>query len=129
MSEQMRIFLAHPKGWTDEQIDAARAGLSAAFPAHVVVAARDEWERVGKAVGGFKGWTQRIGGGTGLDGRPFFSVIAVPAGPIGKATAQIAELALQQGRFVLVEDDGAWKRGRLVRWTGQGFTDCAEIEV
>lgn len=127
----MRIFLAHPKGWDDDKIDAVAAALGETFPGHEIVTGRDEWARSGKAAGGFKGWTQRVGSGVGLDGHPLFSVIAVPAGPIGKATADIAKLALERGRFVVTEVDGKWKRGRMVRfYAGEaGWTDCAEIEV
>lgn len=113
-----RILLAHPKGATDEQIDAwlglfgplLEARIASTHPGLTVVltAGVEEWERYGSALGGFAGgWGAFLAKATTPEGLPYHHAILVtPDAYIGRSTAQIVGAALAQGKPVGYGDPG-----------------------
>lgn len=90
-----RVFLAHPKGWSPDRIDAAKqmvrkdAGDGAA-----VTSGFDDFQQNIASEGNFNGWARSITRRTNSRGERTYTLIVVPGEAendttVGKATAQI----------------------------------------
>lgn len=128
MADNLRVFLAHPKGWGDEEITDAVGALTRLYEQGlakkaartgeaprkvVVVSGRDDFMR-GKARGyGWKQWSQSISG-TSMDGRPRFHQIIVPSLEVGRATADVLRSCLARKRDVFFWNPADDSRQRVV---------------
>jgi len=103
---EARYFLAHTRQTPDAAIDGWTAALTQALvqPDWVtkVVPGRDDFEQRAAGLGGWKRWCYDVPCGCQYDGTPFFHGIVVPMFDVnealGKATAQIVEGFIQQGK-------------------------------
>jgi len=125
----LRVFFAHPKNWTDEQIDRETnalaelftAGVTAAArmkgkppPRVVVISGRDDYKRAAKRAGGWKPWARSVAG-PAIDGQPRFHRIVCPEEYVGRATADIVRDAITNDRPVFLLDKGRLRRITEVR--------------
>ncbi len=108
MSAALRCFLAHPRDTDDQTIDRllveATTLLRAQIEAHhgttrpVVISGRDDFNARAMACGGWEPWSESVAAGSGyVDGalRTLYDAIIVsPSQTIGKATAQMLDIAL-----------------------------------
>ena len=111
----MRVFLAHPKAWTDAQIDAKVAEVRAALPAAEVISGRDSFAATAHGSGSWSAWATEVGSGTDANGDPTFDLILVPDVFCGKATAQIVDAALRSSREVIALKIARDIYGKVVR--------------
>lgn len=104
----MRIFLAHPKRFTDDEIkwwtDVVDAQFRGEYPEVEVTPGRDDYALFGPSAGTFQAWaldviTRRNGTG-GL----FYDAIVVPGRTIGAATKIIVTGAMVTHIPVLVAE-------------------------
>lgn len=108
----MRAFLAHAKSDNDEQIAAyvqatrdALEAVAAAEDSLDVVTGRDDFMEHAAAAGGWKHWPRNVV--ERLDvafGTHFYDLIVLPSATFGKGTAAIVEVALEEGRPVILLD-------------------------
>jgi len=97
----MRLFFAHPRAWSDEEIDAACAAVLASVEAETgkaaeVVSGRDDYNTNIAGCGRVDSWCRDIIVRTDYQsGLAWYAAIVVPRTEgIGKATATIVRLAL-----------------------------------
>lgn len=129
----MRYFLAHPKDWSDDVIDAAVRDLKTALEAGgktdvEVVAGRDDFKARIRAAGSWKQWAESVTERQ-MGGPRYGAVIVVGLG-VGRATAQIITAALRRGNQVgWWSEETEHKPGRTFRRvvgvyrTGTGWGD------
>lgn len=119
MIQGKRVFLAHAKSVEEEQLLTWGKQLVALGAARVT-SARKHWSRMQGQISGFKGWPQAVLSHHAYGAIGFsFEVLVFPSRNIGKATAQIAELALKMKRPCYLLE-----RGDLIEVSG-----CACIDA
>lgn len=103
----MRIFLAHPKSFSDEQIaywiNETVKQFSGEYPEITVISGRDDYMQNAPSAGTWKAWAQDVV--TRMDSstrEPWYDVIVSPGSLVGGATRLIAAYALSADRPVLV---------------------------
>jgi hypothetical protein len=111
------IFLASPKGTSDQEVESAlelvQSKFSEAIPhaTVTVVKAKDEFDRTFKQCGGWDGWTTHVATGVDYEFRtPLYNAIVCTTPTVGRATAQIAERALAARRMVALVQQGTLSR-------------------
>lgn len=110
MAPKLRIFVAHPKGETDEVLDLTRSEIEEVARRQLpgreieIVLGRDDFQRSFARFGGWDGWIASIAGGSeyreGLL-RPRFDVLVTTTTTLGRATAQMLRIAAGKGKPVL----------------------------
>lgn len=108
MSSPMRVFLAHPKSFSDEQIEHWKQAVGTQMRSqleleHVeVIPGRDDYQKYAPAAGGFPGWVRDVPTRkNAMTAKPYYDAIVVPGGAVGRATADIVMRALGQKLPVL----------------------------
>jgi len=103
----MRIFLAHPKSFSDEQItywmDETRKQFVGEYPDVRVIPGRDDYMENAPSAGTWQAWAQDVV--TRMDSstrEPWYDVIVSPGSAVGGATRLIVAYALHANRPVLV---------------------------
>ena len=103
----MRIFLAHPKSFNDEEIDlwtqTVKEQFRGEYPDLEVVTGRDDYFQNAPTAGTWKAWAQDVV--TRIDSTtrdPWFDVIVSPTSYVGGATRLIVAYALSANRPVLL---------------------------
>lgn len=96
-----RVFYAHRRDADVGEINEAVATLSShlAHRLHTAVkvtSGRDDFKRRFAMAGGWSAWPDSVSSPL-AGGESRYTIIVVPDGPVGKATAQIVETALQRG--------------------------------
>lgn len=106
----MRIFLAHPKSFNDEEIDlwtqTVKEQFRSEYPDLEVVPGRDDYFQNAPTAGTWKAWAQDVV--TRIDGttrEPWYDVIVSPHRLVGGATRLIAAYALHANRPVLIVEE------------------------
>lgn len=101
MSDRVRVFLAHPKAFSDEQIEHWTQLVSTEIRNQLeteyveVVPGRDDYNKFAPAAGGFPGWVRDVPTRRdAMTSKPYYSLIVVPTDNVGKATAMIVQHAL-----------------------------------
>lgn len=90
-----RVFLAHPKGWSPDRIDAAKQMVRKdAGDGATVTSGFDDFQQNIASEGNFNGWARSITRRTNSRGERTYTLIVVPGEAendttVGKATAQI----------------------------------------
>ena len=112
----MRVFLAHPKSWDNDLVDAAAAELRESIARGLgkpvtVTSGRDDFLANIASEGNINGWCRSVTRRTDEHGNRWYEMVAIPkTDGIGKATATIAQAALD-ARMSVVEveylDDGS----------------------
>ncbi len=115
----MRVFLAHPKAFTDEQItywtEETRKQFVGEFPDVSVVPGRDDYFQHAPSTGTWKAWAQDVVDRLDSSTRePWYDVIVVPGRTVGGATQLIVTLALHRGRPVLVVEENQGDTGARI---------------
>lgn len=109
----MRLFIAHSRGMSDEDLETIKADIHATAqdrnPSHKieVVLGRDDFQKRAVGKGGWDAWTKDVATGS-ISGEPRFHAIIIPWETskdenklaVGKATAQIAFAAHKAGKIV-----------------------------
>lgn len=115
--ETPRFFLAHSKACADDDLERLVTDASvildrlAQGQAYNLVLARTWFEARFKACGSWEAWNTEVAQGIDYHSRsPLFRAILIPDGPIGRATAQIAELAIAAHRPVIAFGPGGAAR-------------------
>ena len=91
----MRVFMAHPKAWSDDQINSVRDQLSTKMSLDIgekvhVIAGRDDFNDNIYSAGNFSGWIRDVVGRINSQSRkPFYDVFVAVSENIGKATRDI----------------------------------------
>lgn len=127
----MRIFIAHNKGDSSDQIDIVTEWVRATMPEAEVVTGEADWRVRFPQAGGWQAWTDAVATGRDVSGRPNYDAFIVSNLSIGRATAAILGSALAAGKPVLYVDVAAgvaepvqdvmcvdpqsWKAGYVVR--------------
>ena len=128
MVRGLNVILLHSKAATDAEIKSAAVDLVNLGVAKVT-SARKHWERAGAGSGGFAGWPQavlRTGYGTT---RPEFDALVVPQRRVGKATADIVNLALKVKRPIFVLDEALANTRALTPVTGIRTIDGRDFQT
>lgn len=91
-----RAFIAHPKSWTDEQVDGFVAAVKASLPSDAeVVPGRDDYAANIASEGHVSAWVRSVTRRRDVDsGRRYFDLIVATEERVGKATADIARDAI-----------------------------------
>ena len=97
----MRVFMAHPKGWSDDQIDETKTQIERSMSADLgktvtVIPGRDDYNEYIYIDGSFGNWAQNVP--TRMDTRTrdnFYKAIVVTTEVIGAATVIIVKHALK----------------------------------
>ena len=112
--DALRVFLAHPKHWSDEDVDQAvrdltklyetglrRTAERAGEPARAVqvIAGRDDFKKAKQVGKGWRDWATSVSGNL-MDGRPRFHRVLIPNREIGRATADILKACIDRNRDV-----------------------------
>jgi hypothetical protein len=105
-----RIFLATAKGDSPDKIAEWTQELVAALPGVTVTDGLADWEANFSRCGGWNGWAQDVAQGRDINGRHRYDGIVCPYLCVGKATAQIIELALQAGKPVIASTGSQARR-------------------
>ena len=107
MAPHYRIFLATAKDTSDEVATELGAKVLAKFTEALpdnevtIVLAKDEWERSFKEAGSWDAWVREIGAGVDFyDRTPKFNAIMVVDTVLGKATAQMVAIGLDNRRMI-----------------------------
>lgn len=109
-----RIFLATAKGDSPDKIAEWKQELTDALPESAVVDGMTDWTENFGRCGGWNGWAQDVAQGRDINGRARYDMIVCPYLCVGKATAQIIELALQAGKPVVASTGTEARRVRAV---------------
>jgi hypothetical protein len=124
MSEA-RWFLAHARQDDDADIDfwCKRLGESLTQPdwKAKVIPGRDDYQTRAAAVGGWKSWCRDVPRAEDYAGDPLFHGVVVPVSAletcpaVGKATAQLVDGFLQQGKYAYCWCPSSESFRRIVR--------------
>lgn len=109
----IRIFVAHSKTDSDPYLSEVRAGILQALAQHGsvdVVLGRDDHERHFARCGGWDEWCVDVACGVDpVTREPRYSCFVALERRIGRVTASILALALQERKLVLL-----WEEGRFL---------------
>ena len=103
----MKIFLAHSKAATDEQIEAWKKAIIANLPGEEVevIPGRDDFNANIASDGTFDAWARGVTDRRdNFTGERVYGAVFVPGYTVGKATALIVGSALHHGVPVVVID-------------------------
>lgn len=107
LDRPLRVFLAHPKAWSDMTIDEACEQVQedlahATWLQFEVTAGRDCFRDNFRSWGGWNGWAREVAIGRDMNEQYNFDVLVVPSSPlVGKATAGMVEMALAERKPVV----------------------------
>jgi trans-2-enoyl-CoA reductase len=123
-----RVFLAHPKGLSGEEVarmeGAVRAYMKAKQPTLdiEVTTGFADWERHFKRLGSWDAWILDVAKGVDYTTRePRYTHFVVPEGAMGKATADILSTAMAVGKEVLIWNGASLRLASSVRKVGEDF--------
>ncbi len=91
----MRIFMAHPKSWSDEQIDSVQRQLAESISRDIqapvsVIPGRDDFRDNIYSAGTFSGWTRDVVSRINTQTRkPFYDAFVAVTESVGRATRDI----------------------------------------
>jgi hypothetical protein len=97
-----RVFLATAKDESADKVAEWKAEIEAQAPGVEVVDGLTDWHANFARCGGWNGWAEDVAGGRDINGRARYDAIICPRACVGKATAQIVECALRNGKPVLL---------------------------
>lgn len=97
-----RLFLAAAKDESPDKVAEWKAEIAAQVPGATIVDGLTDWTENFARCGGWNGWAEDVAGGRDLYGRPRYDAIICPRESVGKATMQIVEAALRNGKPVLL---------------------------
>lgn len=103
----MKVFLASARGTPDSVLAEPEVRITEALKLSgfdpKVIRAKDEWDASFPRMGGWDAWTTHIAQGVDYtDRKPLFDLIVCLDETVGKATAQIAQKALEVRKNVLL---------------------------
>lgn len=137
-----RYFLAHAKSDPDAVIDRWAAAVRLALETThgegmvEVVPGRDDFRNRAGALGGWKEWLPSVATGKDWKDNPIFDGIVVPLGtqaaPVGKATADMVELALGGSKSVyayIVSDETFWPVTGATKLDGNSWIAWATLTL
>lgn len=117
----MRLFLAHPKRFTDEEIDrwvsVILSQFKSEYPDAVVVPGRDDYAMFGPSAGTFQAWAVDVVTRSNGAGGLFYDVVVVPGRTVGAATRIIVQGALASNLPVLVAEQNDADTGAPVEFS------------
>jgi hypothetical protein len=105
-----RIFLAAAKDESPDKVTEWKQEIAAQAPDALVVDGLTDWNENFSRCGGWNGWAEDVAQGRDINGRPRYDVIVCPRRCVGRATMQIVEIALRNGKPVLLADTGGVQR-------------------
>jgi len=105
-----RLFLASAKDESPDKVSEWKQEIAAQVPGAEVVDGLTDWNVNFSRCGGWNGWAEDVAQGRDINGRPRYDAIICPRVCVGKATMQIVEIALRNGKPVLLADTGGVQR-------------------